>query len=102
MEQNADTFTLSDRRELIRQGLQLDKFEQDILDLKVLVNGTFKDGNYDRRIRDIEDAQLILKTQKQDYETRLFGRLNTYLVIATLLAGAIGTGVQFLIERLLR
>lgn len=102
MELNTDTFTLQDRKELIRQGMQLDKLEEDLVDLKVLVNGAFKDSNYDRRIRELEDAQLVLKTQKKDYEDRMLGRLNLYLVIATLIAGAVGTGIQFIFVKLIR
>jgi hypothetical protein len=102
MEQNVDSFTLQDRRELIRQGLQLDKFEQDIIDLKVLVNGSFKDSNYDKRIRELEDANLILKTQRKDYEDRMSSRVNVYLVLATLMASAVGTVIQIFIQRILK
>ena len=74
-----DSFTLTDRKELIRQGLTLERIVVDIEDLKVLFNETIKrgeeiharevqtldnqDAKNDIRLRLLEDANLTLRTQ---------------------------------------
>ena len=98
-----DTFTLTDRKELIRQGLQLDALSEDVSDLKVLFNEAIrvnektvteakasaeavKTGMEDR-IRKLEDDRLVIRTQ-----------LRTFLGIAALLGGALGTIVDLVLR----
>jgi len=72
-------FTLTDRKELIRHGLQLEGLSQDMLDLKVLFNEAIKlnetvareaktaaeviKSSVEARLRQLEDERLVLKTQ---------------------------------------
>jgi hypothetical protein len=78
-QQAQDTFTLTDRKELIRHGLQLEGLSQDMLDLKVLFNEAIKlnetvareaktaaeviKSSVEARLRQLEDERLVLKTQ---------------------------------------
>jgi hypothetical protein len=98
-EQGHDTFTLTDRKELIRHGLQLDALSEDVSDLKILFNEAIKMNEkaageakaaaeiiktgMEERIRKLEDDRLVVRTQ-----------LRTFLGIATLLGGAVGTIVE--------
>jgi hypothetical protein len=87
-----ETFVLSDRHELIKQGMQLEKIEQDLIDLKEIINdGLASQASVERaigdKIRILEDARLILET-----------RLKTFLWVATLVGGAVGTAVHILLH----
>ena len=78
-QQAQDAFTLTDRKELIRHGLQLEGLSQDMLDLKVLFNEAIKlnetvareaktaaeviKNSVEARLRQLEDERLVLKTQ---------------------------------------
>lgn len=78
-QQAQDAFTLTDRKELIRHGLQLEGLSQDMLDLKVLFNEAIKlnetvareaktaaeviKSSVEARLRQLEDERLVLKTQ---------------------------------------
>lgn len=102
-----DTFTLTDRKELIRQGLQLDALSEDMSDLKVLFNEAIKVNEktageakasaeaiktgMEDRIRKLEDDRLVVRTQ-----------LRTFLGIATLLGGALGTIVELVLRAWLK
>ena len=94
-----DSFTLTDRKELIRQGLTLERIVVDIEDLKVLFNETIKRGEeihargpdtgksgrqerYSSPVA-LEDANLTLRTQ---------------LSAARWIAGIIGGVVAVLVE----
>lgn len=96
MDQIPDNFTLSDRRELIRQGLKLDELTQDTLDLKVLFNDAIKryedsfantQRSLEARLRNLEDEALEFRTQ-----------LKTFLLVASLLGGGIGTAVEVIMH----
>jgi hypothetical protein len=94
-----DFFTLTDRKELIRHGLQLERITTDIEDLKLLFNESIKrgedqaksredvlraqDASNEKRLRLLEDENLRLETQ-----------LKTFLWVASLIGGAVGTIVQ--------
>lgn len=95
-------FTISDRIELVKHGIQLGELREDILDLKVLFNETLRNSDYETRLRRLEDEGIRLKTQKEDYEKHVQSRLNNYLVLATLLAGAVATVVEFLVTKFLK
>jgi hypothetical protein len=98
-----DTFTITDRKELMRQGLQLEGLTQDMMDLKVLFNEAIKvneEGSRESktaaeiiktgmevRLRSLEDERLVLKTQ-----------LRTFLIVASLIGGAVGTGVELMLR----
>ena len=99
MPESHEAFTLTDRRELMRQGLQLEALGESMLDLKVLFNRAIElneqatqaaknaaeaiQSNMEKRIRALEDERLVLKTQ-----------LRTFLVLAGFIGGAIGTAVE--------
>jgi DNA repair exonuclease SbcCD ATPase subunit len=94
-----DTFTLTDRKELIRHGLQLEALSEDMSDLKVLFNEAIKlnetvareakaaaeviKGAVEDRLRKLEDERLILKTQ-----------MTTIRWVAGLIGGVVGVLVN--------
>src|SRR5271163_1742378 len=55
---SGDHFTLTDRKELIRQGILIDQFKEDVLDLKILVNDNYKNNTLEIRVRALEDYKL--------------------------------------------
>lgn len=111
--ENEVKFTINDRIELVKHGIQLSELREDIMDLKVLFNETLRNSDYEQRLRRLEDEKIRVQTQKEDYEKHMQtqrenyekhmqARLNTYLVMATLLAGAAATGVEFLVMKIFK
>jgi hypothetical protein len=102
-----DTFTLTDRKELIRHGLQLEGLSQDMLDLKVLFNEAIKlnetaareaktaaeaiKSGVETRLRQLEDERLVLKTQLTTIRW-VAG------IIGTLTGAAMGVAVNLLMR----
>src|SRR6202044_345486 len=88
-QQTQDTFTLTDRKELIRHGLQLEGLSQDMVDLKILFNEAIKlnetaareaktaaeaiKSSVETRLRQLEDERLVLKTQLATVQGRWGG-----------------------------
>lgn len=84
-----DFFTLSDRRELIRQGIQLESVQQELQDIKILINEKFKQDednkkvyqqNMETRVRRLEDA---LRDATTSYKI--------YLAFFSFVCGVLGT-----------
>jgi hypothetical protein len=106
-QQTQDTFTLTDRKELIRHGLQLEGLSQDMVDLKILFNEAIKlnetaareaktaaeaiKSSVETRLRQLEDERLVLKTQ-----------LATVQSTMRWAAGAIGGAVGIVVNILMR
>lgn len=106
-QQTQDTFTLTDRKELIRHGLQLEGLSQDMVDLKILFNEAIKlnetaareaktaaeaiKSSVETRLRQLEDERLVLKTQ-----------LATVQSTMRWAAGAIGGVVGIIVNLLMR
>jgi len=106
-QQTQDTFTLTDRKELIRHGLQLEGLSQDMVDLKILFNEAIKlnetaareaktaaeaiKSSVETRLRQLEDERLVLKTQ-----------LTTVQSTMRWAAGAIGGAVGIAVNLLMR
>jgi hypothetical protein len=102
-DQTHDYFTLTDRKELIRHGLQLDEMRGDLLDLKILFNDAIqrseraaldyrnssegKVSKMEERLRGLEDANLVLNT-----------RMNTFLWLAGVVGGAVGVVMNLVLK----
>lgn len=102
-QQTQDTFTLTDRKELIRHGLQLEGLSQDMLDLKLLFNEAIKlnetaareaktaaetiKSGVETRLRQLEDERLVLQTQ-----------LTTIRWVAGIIGGIVGIAVNLLMR----
>ena len=98
-QQTQDTFTLTDRKELIRHGLQLEGLSEDMSDLKVLFNEAIKlnetvareakaaaeviKSDMEDRLRKLEDERLVLRTQ-----------MTTIRWVAGLIGGIVGVLVN--------
>ena len=64
----ADFFTLADRRELLKQGVQLEQILRDLSDAKATAKEALKDSTesleaHEKRLRALEDDRLQLRTQ---------------------------------------
>ncbi len=64
----ADFFTLADRRELLKQGVQLEQILRDMSDVKAAAKEDVKTNSqgleaHERRLRALEDSRLELQTQ---------------------------------------
>jgi hypothetical protein len=64
----ADFFTLADRRELLKQGVQLEQILRDLSDAKAAAKEALKDSTesteaHEKRLRALEDDRLTLRTQ---------------------------------------
>jgi hypothetical protein len=64
----ADFFTLADRRELLKQGVQLEQILRDLSDAKTAAKEALRDSTesteaHERRLRALEDDRLELRTQ---------------------------------------
>jgi hypothetical protein len=64
----ADFFTLADRRELLKQGVQLEQVLRDLSDAKAAAKEALKDNTegldaHEKRLRALEDDRLQLRTQ---------------------------------------
>lgn len=57
----ADFFTVEDRRELMKQGIQMEQLLRDMGDLKVSNQATAE--SHEKRIRALEDDRLTLRTE---------------------------------------
>lgn len=87
-----EQFTLADRRELIKQGMQLEELRQDVIDLKVLINEKFN--------RD-EVAAREYKIRMEDRVRRLEDTIleyKTFITIAGVLGGGLGTMATLIVE----
>jgi hypothetical protein len=106
-QQTQDTFTLTDRKELIRHGLQLEGLSQDMVDLKILFNEAIKlnetaareaktaaeaiKSSVETRLRQLEDERLVLKTQLATVQS-------TMRWAAGAIGGAVGIAVNLLMR----
>jgi hypothetical protein len=89
-----DTFSLTDRKELIRQGLQLDKIEEDLMDIKVLFNGALSE--FERKTERASDLKIEeIKMLGQKIRTLEDNRLVFETRMKTLLWVASAAGVVF-------
>jgi|SRR5579872_713118 len=64
----ADFFSVSDRRELMKQGIQLEQILRDLSDAKAAAKEALKDNTewleaHEKRLRALEDDRLELHTQ---------------------------------------
>jgi hypothetical protein len=98
-----ENFTLTERTELIRHGIQLEQLNKSVEDLKYLFNATLEraeaddkertrtlkvqDADNEKRIRSLEDEALKFKTQ-----------LKTFLGIASLIGAAVGVVVHIVLH----
>lgn len=67
MPESGEVFTLTDRRELIKQGIQLDKLTEDIGDVKTLIRDDvsairFTVIEVEKRIRLLEEFNIKIRT----------------------------------------
>ncbi len=67
MPENTESFTLIDRRELIKQGLQLDQIVSDLGNMRILIKDDISEVNngnslLELRVRALEDFNIKIKT----------------------------------------
>jgi hypothetical protein len=87
----ADFFTVDDRKELIKQGLQMEQILRDLGDLKVA--GVVTADSHEKRIRVVEDDLLTLRTEIRTASV-------TSRVWIGLISAAAASGVSLLMKLL--